>query len=109
MSHSMICPLCKRELDDNIQIHHLKPVTYRTRTKEVYDKENQVVLHRVCHQKIHATFSEKELLDYFHTIERILESPEIQKFIGWVKNKPPEFYDKNDDTKHRKGKRKRKQ
>jgi len=87
--------------------HHLKPVTYRTRTKEVHDKENRVYIHKICHQKIHATFSEKDLLDYYHTVSRILEHEEMQKFAKWVRKKAVDFYDKNDDTKERKKKRHR--
>lgn len=102
-----MCPLCDREYGGEMQDHHLKPVTFKTRTKEVHHKENLVCIHKICHQKIHATFSEKELLDYYHTIDRLLEHEEIQKFIKWVAKKPPEFYHKNDDTKDRKKKRRR--
>lgn len=90
-----------------MQDHHLKPVTFKTRTKEVHDKDNLVRIHKMCHQKIHATFSEKDLLDYFHTPERILESEEMMKFVRWVSRKPPEYYDKNNDTQSRKKKRRR--
>lgn len=86
-------------------MHHLKPVTFRTRTKEVHERDNQILIHKACHQKIHATFSEKELLDFYHTVDRIIEHEEMIKFIKWVGKKPPEFYDKNDDTKDRKKKR----
>lgn len=102
-----VCPICGRPYGGEMQEHHLKPVTFRTRTKEVHDRDNKVTIHKMCHQKIHATFPEYELLNYYHTVERIREHPEIQKFIKWISKKPPEFYDKNDDTKHRKRKRKR--
>lgn len=99
------CPICNRESGGAMQDHHLKPVTYRTRTKEVHNPENLVRIHKICHQKIHATFNEDELLRYYHTTERLLEHEEMQKFVKWVSKKPAEFYDKNDDTKHRKKKR----
>lgn len=102
-----LCPICHREYGGEVQYHHLKPVTFKTRTKEVHDENNLIKIHRVCHQKIHATFSEKDLLNYYHTIDRLLSHEEIQKFIKWVKNKPLDFYDKNDDTKDRKNKRRR--
>lgn len=102
-----LCPICKREYGGEMQDHHLKPRTFRSRTKEVHDSDNFVRIHKVCHQKIHATFSEKELFDYYHTVDRLLENEQMQKFVKWIKKKPPEFYDKNDDTKSRKKKRKR--
>ena len=40
-----------------------------------------------------------------YTWERIREHSEIQKFVAWVKKKPPEFYSGSDETADRKGKR----
>jgi hypothetical protein len=50
-------------------------------------------MHKICHNKIHAVLTEKELRDYYHTIERLQGHEEIAKFIKWVKKKPAEFYD----------------
>lgn len=92
------CCICHRELGDvRIEEHHLLPKTFKGK--------DTVPIHKVCHQKIHATFSERELLNYYHTPDRIREHEQMQKFIKWVKNKPLDFYDKNDDTKDRKRKR----
>lgn len=66
-----------------------------------------VDIHKMCHQKIHATFSERELLHYFHTFDRLLENEEICKFVRWISRKAPEYYDKNDDTSGRRRKRKK--
>ncbi len=101
------CPICNREFGGEMQDHHLKPRTFRSRTHEVLERDNLVRIHKVCHQKLHATFSEKEMFDTFHTVALILENGEIQKFVKWVRRKPPEFYDKNNDTKSRKQKRRR--
>ena len=103
----MNCPLCTRTLGSEVQQHHLKPHTFSNRDKSVHADNNKVNLHRICHQKIHATFSEKQLLDYYHTIDRLREHEQIQKFIKWVSKKPVEFYDKNIETKSRKFRRKR--
>lgn len=102
-----VCPLCDREYGDQMEDHHLKPVTFKSRTKEVHDPSNFVRIHKMCHQKIHSTFAESELFSYYHTIERLREHEEIQKFIKWIAKKDPNFYDKNNDTHHRKQKRKR--
>ena len=101
------CPICGRDEGGEMQDHHLKPVTFKSRTKEVHDPGNFVHIHKVCHQKIHATFSEHDLFQYYHTVERILENEDMVKFINWINKKPVEYYDKNDETKSRKRKRKR--
>jgi hypothetical protein len=94
----MKCGLCNRELGEvRIEEHHLVPKTFKGK--------DTVPLHKMCHQKIHSTFAERELLHYYHTFERLLEHEEIQKFVAWISKKPPEYYDKNNDTKDRKRKR----
>lgn len=93
-----LCPLCKRELGDVlIDAHHLVPKTFKG--KELVD------LHKICHRKIHATFTERELLHYYHTIDRLLESEHIQAFVKWVAKKDPAFYDGSKETTDRKKKR----
>lgn len=81
------CPLCGRPLvpGPSIDAHHLIPRTYKgTET---------VTVHRVCHGKIHAVLSEKDLRDHYHTMARLRGHPEIAKFIRWVRKKHPEFTD----------------
>lgn len=96
----MLCCICVRPLGEvNLQEHHLVPKTF--------GGKETVTIHKVCHQKIHATFSERELQHYYHTPERILEHSEIQKFVRWISRKALDFYDKNDDTKDRRKKRRR--
>lgn len=101
----MICCICGREEGGAMEDHHLKPKTFRTRTTEVHDKENKVRIHQMCHQKIHATFSEHELFHFYNTPDIIIEHEEMKKFVKWISSKPPEYYDKNNDTKSRKKKR----
>lgn len=50
-------------------------------------------MHRVCHRKIHATFSERELAADYNTWAALQAHPEIAAFLKWVANKPPVFYD----------------
>lgn len=104
------CPICLRELiaGGSIDEHHLVPTTFRNRYKDsVHTKDNKIVIHKVCHRKIHATFAEADLYSYYHTLERILEHDEIQKFIKWISKKPSDYYSKNKETRERKGKRRR--
>ncbi len=91
-----ICPLCDRPLvpGPSVNEHHLVPRTYKG--------AETVTLHRVCHGKIHAVLSERDLRDWFHTIERLRAHPEIEAFRRWVRKKPPEFV-----ARHRGGRRER--
>lgn len=91
------CKICKRELGANIDEHHLIPKTFK-------GKET-VTLHKICHRKIHSILTERELANYYNTIERLLEHPEIQKFVKWVAKKDIDYYSGSDETKTRKGKR----
>ena len=82
------CPICDRELwcGSSIDKHHLVP-------KCKGGKETKY-LHKICHRKIHSVFTEKELEKQYHDPEVIKLHPEIVKFIKWVSNKDPDFYDK---------------
>ena len=97
----MKCPICSREMipGPTVDEHHLLPKTFK-------GKET-ITLHKICHRYIHAQLSERELLNYYHTVERLLEHENIQKFIKWVSKKPPEYYEKTKDSKERKQKRRR--
>lgn len=99
MEHNPLpnCCICGRELGGIVQSHHLIPKTFKGR--------ETVDIHKMCHQKIHATFSERELEKYYHTAERILEREEMQKFVKWIGKKDANYYDKNDQTKSRKQRR----
>ncbi|MFV3129668.1 HNH endonuclease signature motif containing protein [Niveispirillum sp. KHB5.9] len=79
------CGLCGRPLvaGPSVELHHLVP-------RSQGGKET-VALHRVCHRKIHAELSEKELARSYTTLESLRAHPDIAAFIGWVARKPPEF------------------
>lgn len=81
-----VCPLCEREIPPSqADEHHLVP-----RLKGGKETSS---LHRVCHRQIHALFTEAELGQRYNTVEALLEVPEIQKFVKWVRTKPNEFCD----------------
>lgn len=83
------CPLCERTLAPPFNRHHLLPVSKGGRGTAT------VLLHKICHDKIHAVFSELELKRHYHTIERLQAHDEISSFIKWVRKKEPEYYDKS--------------
>jgi hypothetical protein len=83
------CPLCGRVMvpGPSADEHHLVPKSKRGRDK--------FLVHRVCHTKIHATLTEKELAERYNTWEALRAQPEIAVFIAWVQKKPPEYMDRN--------------
>jgi hypothetical protein len=84
------CCICNRPLIKNgyIDEHHLIP---KAKNGKYGDK---ILIHRVCHEKIHSIWTETELAAYYHTPERIVANPEIGKFVQWIKRKSPNFYAK---------------
>lgn len=93
-----VCPLCERIMfKGSSDRHHLIPVSR--------GGKETVFLHKICHQKIHHTLTEKQLEKEFNTAEALLKNEEIIKFVKWVKKKDPRYYDKNSDTKERSKKR----
>ena len=91
-----ICPLCSRALAEPSNRHHLIPKSKGGKNTPA------ILLHKICHDKIHAVFPEKELKKYYNTFERLRQNEEIAKFINWAQNKEPEFYDKSVKLKSRK-------
>lgn len=85
------CVLCGRELgtSSSVSRHHLIPKSKGGRYSET------ILIHNICHQKIHSVFSEKELQRHYHTVEALKSHPAIQKFIRWVSKKDPDFYQSN--------------
>jgi hypothetical protein len=83
------CPLCGRPLvpGPSVDEHHLVPRSRRGRDK--------FPVHRICHTKIHATLTEKQLAKDHHTWEALRAHPEIAAFIAWLQKKPAEFIDRN--------------
>jgi hypothetical protein len=80
-----ICPLCGRTLGDvNVDRHHLVPKTFKGK--------EQFLVHKICHRKIHSVFTERELMQTYHTWEALRGDPDIQVFIEWVARKPAAFY-----------------
>lgn len=81
------CPLCGRPMVDGpgIDRHHWVPKTEGGR--------EQSPMHQVCHRKIHAVLSEKDLASEFADPAALRSQPEIARFVAWVQRKPPEWND----------------
>lgn len=94
----MICLVCGRPLGSTgISKHHIVPKSRGG--KEVIE------LHNICHEKLHRTFTNKELESIIFTA--VLEHEEIQKFIKWVAKKPIDYYSGSDESNVRYNKRRR--
>jgi hypothetical protein len=87
MEEENTCPLCARPLADPISRHNLIPLS------QGGSGEGSLPMHKVCHNKVHSLFNEKELARTYNTLEKILAQEEVQKFVAWVKKKPLDFYD----------------
>ena len=79
-----ICALCERPLGRRRERHHLIP--------RLKGGRETVLVHPICHRKIHARFSEAELARSYSTPEQLRADPEIAKFIKWLEGKPPDFH-----------------
>lgn len=95
----MFCPLCQRKLGARVEDHHLVPRTYKGR--------ETVALHPICHRKIHATFTERELKEHFHTIERLRAHEAVCAFVNWISSKPPDFHGRTKPSRALRDKRRR--
>lgn len=82
-----VCPLCGRPLPEGptVDAHH--PVPRSQGGTET------VAMHRVCHRKLHATFTERELAGFGDDWPRLRARPEMTDFVRWVARRPPEFDD----------------
>ncbi len=78
------CWLCGRAMGAVVEWHHPVP-------KSRGGKEKQPV-HPICHQAIHANFSNSDLEKRYATAEQLLAHEEIRRFVDWIANKPPDFH-----------------
>ena len=93
---SSICPLCSRPAGGEMTEHHLIPKVRGGK------KGPKVLMHRICHDKIHSVFGENELRDRYNTVKEIKAHPMIRKFVRWVAKKDPGFYDSSKQSERRK-------
>lgn len=92
------CPLCDRPLPEgeSTDWHHLVPRSRGGR--------DQVRLHKICHQAIHATLTEAELARDYRDIAALRAHPDLARFIAWVAKRPPDYQDRSRWTRERRRK-----
>eukprot|EP00277_Geminigera_cryophila_P006570 CAMPEP_0179413442 /NCGR_PEP_ID=MMETSP0799-20121207/5098_1 /TAXON_ID=46947 /ORGANISM="Geminigera cryophila, Strain CCMP2564" /LENGTH=108 /DNA_ID=CAMNT_0021185909 /DNA_START=267 /DNA_END=593 /DNA_ORIENTATION=+ len=85
-----VCPLCGRDIPPSLESkHHLVPKLKGGRALE----NNLVVMHRPCHDKVHAVFTEAQLARDFSTIQLLLANEDIANFAAWIRKRPINFSD----------------
>ena len=89
------CPLCERPMvaGPSLDQHHPVPRSHGGR--------ETVLMHKICHRAIHAMLSERELAEEFAGFEALRAHPMLAQFIGWVKKRPPDYYDRTRWSKSR--------
>ena len=97
-----VCVLCGRPIPAEARSsrHHLTP-----RLKGGTHK-GTVRLHQICHNAIHARFSEAELARRLADGDSLRADPELAAFIRWVADKPPTFHAPTRMTRARRAARK---
>ncbi|MDW3180694.1 MULTISPECIES: HNH endonuclease [unclassified Roseobacter] len=85
-----ICPLCDRPIPAEVKQshHHLIPKLKGGKGGPT------VLLHHICHREIHATLTEAELARDYAEMEALRRHPRLEKFIAWVRKRPPGFLSK---------------
>ncbi len=83
------CPICSRDLIKGASIneHHFIPKSKGGKA------EDKITLHVVCHDFLHRTFTENELMRVYNTPEKCLEHEAVSKFAKWISKKDPEYKD----------------
>ena len=94
MRENIICPICRRAVPPAFQErHHLIPRSLAKRNK--YAKEEKptetIDVCITCGDQIHKLFTEKELADKYNTLDKLLATPEIQKWGKWISHRPNNF------------------
>ncbi|KAJ0405663.1 hypothetical protein ATCC90586_004466 [Pythium insidiosum] len=88
-----VCEMCERPM--RLTFHHLTPrVTHAKYLKLGYSREYLnagVMICRPCHSKIHSTESNKTLAREFNTLAKLLEHPEIVRWVSYARKQRVSF------------------
>jgi hypothetical protein len=82
-SPALNCWLCSRPMGEIVEWHHPVPKSRGGREKQP--------VHPICHKTIHANFTNSDLEKRYATADALLAHEEIERFVSWIANKPPDF------------------
>lgn len=54
-----------------------------------------------CHGMVHATFTNRTLADFYPTVAKLRQSPELAGYIKWVRKQPVTRRKRNKDRKRK--------
>ena len=77
------CWLCGRACGETVIWHHPVPKSRGGR--------DTVPVHPICQNMLITTFTNSELQRYGLDADLLRADPRIEKFVGWVANKEPDF------------------
>jgi len=78
--HLGCCQICERE-NIHVEDHHLIPKDKRS---------EKIKVCQPCADQIHTLFTNVELAQNYNTLEKLKSSPQIQKFVKWLRKQNPE-------------------
>ncbi|MBU7581671.1 MAG: HNH endonuclease [Nostoc sp. TH1S01] len=73
---------------DNLTVHHLVPRQNTKRKKQAPGPTANIC--SACHRQIHALFDNKVLAVELNTLEKLMNDPQMQKFLAWVRKQNPD-------------------
>lgn len=83
------CELCKAE-EQHLNFHHLIPrklhgnkLFLKLFTKDYMRNTGINICKYTCHREIHNKITEKEMGLNYNTLDKLLEHPEVKKYIEW--------------------------
>ncbi len=77
------CALCARPLGQRVERHHVVPKSEGGTLT--------VPVHPICHRTIHAFVPNRELATSYATIDQLRARDDMQQYLRWIANKPPDF------------------
>lgn len=78
------CALCERPLGARVEWHHLIPKSEGGRVT--------APVHPICHRTIHTLLSNRELATDYAEPEALRARPDVQRYLRWIADKPPDFH-----------------
>lgn len=78
-----VCWLCLRALGEQVDRYHPVPKSRGGRAT--------VNVHPICRRTIETVFTNAELARSAGLREKLIDHPEIVRFLGWVADKAPDF------------------
>lgn len=77
------CWLCQRPLGEKVDQYHPVPKSRGGRAT--------VAVHPICRRTIETVFTNAELARSGDERDKLIDHPEIVRFLGWVAEKAPDF------------------